>query len=146
MRVVALDDSKDSLNDTGGSATTDTPSSSSVPLKYEKRLQRMKDLAKQMPDSQSLHQFNAMRASTFSLKRALTALNVCHILCTYQNILYMYYISVHVFWHTCKFSVYVYTYLCIYWLFVLQSGCCPMLAWTPHPQVSHKLCTIANWP
>jgi hypothetical protein len=50
-RVVALDDSdEDSLNDTGGSAATDMPSSSSVPLKYERRLQRMKDLAKQMPD------------------------------------------------------------------------------------------------
>ena len=51
MRVVPLHDpdkEQDSVNDSG--TATDTPSS--VPLKYERRLQRMKDLAKQMPDSQ----------------------------------------------------------------------------------------------
>jgi hypothetical protein len=51
--VVALQDSDEephSLNESGSGAATDTPSS--VPLKYEKRLQKMKDLAKQMPDSQ----------------------------------------------------------------------------------------------
>lgn len=56
MRVVALHDSdeeQDSLNDTG-SGTIGSETASSVPLKYEKRLQKMKDLAKQMPDSQSL--------------------------------------------------------------------------------------------
>ena len=55
MRVVALHDSDeelDSLNDTG-SGTVGSEVASSVPLKYEKRLQKMKDLAKQMPDSQS---------------------------------------------------------------------------------------------
>ena len=55
MRVVALHDSdeeQDSLNNTSGGAPTD--SASSVPLMNEKRLQRMKDLAKQMPDSQCL--------------------------------------------------------------------------------------------
>ena len=55
-RIVALHDSdeeQDSLNDTGNGGIGET--SSSVPLKFEKRLQKMKDLAKQMPDSQSLH-------------------------------------------------------------------------------------------
>ena len=55
MRVVALHDSDeelDSLNDTG-SGTVGSEVASSVPLKYEKRLQKMKDLAKQMPNSQS---------------------------------------------------------------------------------------------
>ena len=51
--MVTLQDSdEDSLNDTGSSAVTET--ASSVPLKYERRLQKMKDLAKQMPDSQLL--------------------------------------------------------------------------------------------
>ena len=51
-RVVALHDSdedQDSMNDRSGGAATDT--ASSVPLKYERRLQKIKDLKKQMPNS-----------------------------------------------------------------------------------------------
>lgn len=53
MRVVALHDSdedQDSLNDTG-SGILSGEMASSVPLQYQKRLQKMKELAKQMPDS-----------------------------------------------------------------------------------------------
>ena len=48
-RVVALhdtDEEHDSLIDTGSGGT-----GSSVPLRYEKRIQKIKDLSKQMPDS-----------------------------------------------------------------------------------------------
>lgn len=52
MALHDSDEEQDSLNDTsGGGAATDI--ASSVPLKYERRLQKLKDLAKQMPDSQS---------------------------------------------------------------------------------------------
>ena len=54
-RVVPIHDSdedQDSLNDRSGGAVTDT--SSSVPLKYERRLQKIKDLRKQMPNSEWL--------------------------------------------------------------------------------------------
>ena len=64
MRVVALHDSdeeQDSLNNTSGGAATG--SASAVPLMNEKRLQRMKDLAKQMPDSQCLSLYLYMPAS-----------------------------------------------------------------------------------
>lgn len=51
MALHDSDEEPDSLNDTsGGGAATDI--ASSVPLKYERRLQKMKELAKQMPDSQ----------------------------------------------------------------------------------------------
>ena len=62
-RVVTLHDSdEDSLNDTGSGPATDT--ASSVPLRYEKRLQRIKDIAKQMPNGRSFSFYTLLNVVT----------------------------------------------------------------------------------
>lgn len=97
-RVVTLQDSdEDSLNDTGSSAAAVTETASSVPLKYERRLQKMKDLAKQMPDSQLLLYFLV----------CIHSVQVVHCVhtCRYTSMYYRY-IYVH-------FYVYRYVYTCM---------------------------------